>query len=218
MMMMIIFTMLSLASVQSLQLKPIATFIMDGGKKLAVAGERLVDSCRDPPLQCYGGSLSLAGASLRNCGDSIAQAGASMRNKFAQEFCADDCRESAVCLDEVRTKLGDFISEEAAESVLSGLDSSILDDFTLASTSCEMAGRIIGGGQGSDEDLSGHFIALSNCLMNAQAKLKDACEGGEIQIKGWNSMCVKFEEASNQFSNAAKTLKGEKVIVKEKFL
>ena len=41
----------------------------------------------------YGGSLSAAGASIRNCGDCVAQAAASCRFKTAAELVIDELRE-----------------------------------------------------------------------------------------------------------------------------
>jgi hypothetical protein len=63
----------------------------DTGKALARSGELLIDLTSS--LDMYGGSLSAAGASIRNCGDCIAQAAASCRFKTAAELVIDELRE-----------------------------------------------------------------------------------------------------------------------------
>jgi hypothetical protein len=61
------------------------------GKALARSGELLIDLTSS--LDMYGGSLSAAGASIRNCGDCVAQAAASCRFKTAAELVIDELRE-----------------------------------------------------------------------------------------------------------------------------
>ena len=63
----------------------------DTGKALARSGELLIDLTSS--LDMYGGSLSAAGGSIRNCGDCIAQAAASCRFKTAAELVIDELRE-----------------------------------------------------------------------------------------------------------------------------
>ncbi|KAL3792081.1 hypothetical protein ACHAWO_008720 [Cyclotella atomus] len=84
-------------------LKPAAIPLMDSGKALARSGELLIDLTTQ--LSLYGGSLSAAGACIRNAGDCLAQAAASCRFKTAAELVIDELREGADCLKEGVDKL-----------------------------------------------------------------------------------------------------------------
>jgi hypothetical protein len=84
-------------------LKPAAIPLMDSGKALARSGELLIELTS--AMDLYGGSLSGAGADIRNSGDCVAQAAASCRFKTAQELVCDELREGATCLTEAADKL-----------------------------------------------------------------------------------------------------------------
>lgn len=114
-------------------LKPAAIPLMDSGKALARSGELLIDLTTS--LDMYGGSLSAAGASIRNCGDCIAQAAASCRFKTASELVIDELREGADCLREGSTKLSSAITESELDNTA--------DAIRLASTIKEMIGPTI---------------------------------------------------------------------------
>lgn len=114
-------------------LKPAAIPLMDSGKALARSGELLIDLTTS--LDMYGGSLSAAGASIRNCGDCIAQAAASCRFKTASELVIDELREGAECLREGSTKLSSAITESELDNTA--------DAIRLASTIKEMIGPTI---------------------------------------------------------------------------
>jgi hypothetical protein len=114
-------------------LKPAAIPLMDSGKALARSGELLIDLTTS--LDMYGGSLSAAGASIRNCGDCIAQAAASCRFKTASELVIDELREGADCLREGSTKLSSAIAESEVDNTA--------DARRLASTIKEMIGPTI---------------------------------------------------------------------------
>jgi len=86
---------------------------MDSGKALARSGELLIDLTTS--LDLYGGSLSAAGASIRNSGDCLAQAAASCRFKTAAELVIDELREGADCLKEGGDKLEGAVKESEVD-------------------------------------------------------------------------------------------------------
>jgi hypothetical protein len=84
-------------------LKPAAIPLMDSGQELARCGELIIEFTEKTGR--YGGSLSAAGAQIRNAGDCLAQAAASCRFKTGVELVTDELRESATCLLESTVKL-----------------------------------------------------------------------------------------------------------------
>lgn len=94
-----------------MSLKPMAIPLMDAGKALARGGELIVEYTSN--IEIYGGSLSAAGANIRNAGDCLAQAAASARFKTGYELVIDEIREAADCLKEAEEKL--VLAVEEAE-------------------------------------------------------------------------------------------------------
>jgi hypothetical protein len=92
-----------LCAAKSAGLRPAAGPLMESGKQLAVAGERVIAWTDRAGL--YGGGISAAGAQLRNAGDSVAQAAASCRFQTGQELVCDELRTAADCLGEATNKL-----------------------------------------------------------------------------------------------------------------
>lgn len=84
---------------------------MESGKALARAGETLIDLTSTSSLDCYGGSLSAAGAQVRNAGDALAQVGASCRFKTGLELVTDELREAATCLQQATDQLTQAVQE-----------------------------------------------------------------------------------------------------------
>lgn len=93
----------------NMSLKPMAIPLMDAGKALARGGELIVEYTSN--IEIYGGSLSAAGANIRNAGDCLAQAAASARFKTGYELVIDEIREAADCLKEAEEKLGLAVEE-----------------------------------------------------------------------------------------------------------
>jgi len=105
-------TLLSTTSL-NMSLKPMAIPLMDAGKALARGGELIVEYTSN--IEIYGGSLSAAGANIRNAGDCLAQAAASARFKTGYELVIDEIREAADCLKEAEEKLGLAVEEAAVD-------------------------------------------------------------------------------------------------------
>ena len=99
-----------------MSLKPAAEPLMDAGKALARSGELLIETTS--VLNLYGGSLSAAGAQIRNAGDCVAQAAASCRFKTASELVCDELREAATCFEEATEKMKLAIEEALADNDL----------------------------------------------------------------------------------------------------
>merc|ERR1719203_1405888 len=95
---------------ESSPLKPAAIPLLDSGKALARGGELLIDATNE--LGIYGGTISTAGAGIRNAGDCIAQAAASCRFKTGYELVLDEMREGATCLDEASISLNRGLKNE----------------------------------------------------------------------------------------------------------
>ncbi|KAL7465566.1 hypothetical protein ACHAXS_005886 [Conticribra weissflogii] len=126
-----------------MSLKPAAIPLMDSGKALARSGELLIDLTSQ--LDLYGGSLSAAGAGLRNCGDCLAQAAASCRFKTAVELVVDELREGADCLREAEAKLSSAAEEsdvDGDEELKKGIER-MRAPMARASRSLEEAGAAI---------------------------------------------------------------------------
>lgn len=117
------------------------------GKALARSGELLIDVTTS--LNLYGGSLSAAGASIRNSGDCLAQAAASCRFKTAAELVIDELREGADCLREGSDKLSLAVkeSEVDGDTVLMGTIESMILPMGEAASWLEEAGASIMQGQ-----------------------------------------------------------------------
>lgn len=152
-------------------------------------------------------------ASLRNAGDCLSQAGANTRNKFAAEMAGDECRESAVCLEECSEKMAAFITDEM-EYVPLNLPNSLPEFLADASKNAEMAGRVMfsqgmKGGKGKQEDVDrealGKFLeGLSVSLKNVHAVL----EAQEVACGGWSVMCGHFEKAADKFLLSSNEIRG----------
>eukprot|EP01082_Thalassiosira_pseudonana_P005600 g5191.t1 g5191 contig19:134970-135998(+) len=128
-------------------LKPAAVPLMDSGKARARSGELLIDVTTS--LNLYGGSLSAAGASIRNSGNCLAQAAASCRFKTAAELVIDELREGADCLREGSDKLSLAVkeSEVDGDTVLMGTIESMILPMGEAASWLEEAGASIMQGQ-----------------------------------------------------------------------
>ena len=124
-------------------LKPAAIPLMDSGKALARSGELLIDLTTT--LEIYGGSLSAAGAQIRNSGDCVAQAAASCRFKTGRELVIDELREGATCLLEATDKLRSAVKEAETDenTQLASAITNMIDDLSKAGTTLESAGELL---------------------------------------------------------------------------
>ena len=128
----------------SLNLRPLSSPFLTSGKELAVAGEKLIDMCRVPPLDNYGGSLSQAGASLRNAGDALGQVGADVRNKFASEQASDSLRTTGECIIEAADYLASFAENEMEGTGLQ-MKQDVANVLRAGGEEFEVIGRVVGG-------------------------------------------------------------------------
>eukprot|EP01082_Thalassiosira_pseudonana_P012318 g11055.t1 g11055 contig48:45134-45895(-) len=175
------------------------------GKALARSGELLIDVTTS--LNLYGGSLSAAGASIRNSGDCLAQAAASCRFKTAAELVIDELREGADCLREGSDKLSLAVkeSEVDGDTVLMGTIESMILPMGEAASWLEEAGASIMQGQKvgvvGDKLIScGESLQLLAMLVKS---LDPTSAGGELSSQ-------RMVYASEQMILAGNELKGEK--------
>jgi hypothetical protein len=96
-------------------MKDAAIPLMDAGKALARSGELWIEWTALPEQDLYGGSISSAGASIRNAGDCVAQAAASCRFKTGLELVCDELRESGTCLAEAGTQMISAFNSKGSE-------------------------------------------------------------------------------------------------------
>jgi hypothetical protein len=125
----------------------------------------------------------------------------------------DECRESAVCLEECSEKMAAFITDEM-EYVPLNLPNSLPEFLADASKNAEMAGRVMfsqgmKGGKGKQEDVDrealGKFLeGLSVSLKNVHAVL----EAQEVTCGGWSVMCGHFEKAADKFLLSSNEIRG----------
>jgi len=152
--------------------------LLTAGKKIALAGEKILALTKEREADYWGGGLSLCGANIRNAGDSIAQAGASCKNKWGKELVVDEMRESAVCLKEaaemirkhqlvggeedvlktmngstIATVLGEFgeVTEEVAFAFLTGRGGGLVEEFEKGSDCLSRLGDLFAEVKGLEE-------------------------------------------------------------------
>lgn len=153
-----------LVVVPLLSLKPAAVPLLDSGKALARAGEVLIDYTTS--IEIYGGSLSSAGASIRNAGDCVAQAAASCRFKTGIELVSDELREAATCIMEGTKLLSSAIGEavENKDESLAVILEASTKPMKDAGIALEAAGSCIMQGRTSQEAVGQHFVSCGKSL------------------------------------------------------
>lgn len=197
-------------------LKPAAIPLMDSGKALARSGELLIELTTS--LDIYGGSLSAAGASIRNCGDCIAQAAASCRFKTASELVIDELREGADCLRESSNKFASAIAESEVDNnsavaiLLSSRIKEMIGPTIQAAISLEEAGACAMR-QESVVEVGRHLKCCGESLASLAStirKLDPSIGGGSGVSDGAGSLsATRMDYASEKMMEAGRALTNE---------
>jgi len=159
-------------------------------------------------LEVYGGSLSAAGAGIRNAGDCVAQAAATSRFKTGTEIVCDELREAATCLSESTDKLRVAVKEYEAkddEAMAKCLESSLVPIKTVC-LALESAGAGIMK-RSSLKEIGSRFVEGGISLVQLSGIVGDILtdsENAKLSSQRMKYAGEKMQEAGNELAGIPK--------------